>query len=242
MRSYSMSDLMNEISRYPLKRGSFEIEQYLIGDQLHAGCWVDADTTYGDVRCGNYDWATYTRPVFAYLQHVATIRSNVQTEHEREVVVCEGFSKSFSQGVEFKVGFSADFGPANANAELTAMFSVSETVSGSESTKRSLRVKGDGTIMVYQVHMVYAHHMTSAGVLAGYVPYTKSSDIFNDDGRLVRQDITMLSSVVCDQLVPVRNEKSIKPLTWSQVNQAVLFNQFEKAPGARRWTFDFSVF
>ena len=236
-----MSGLMDEVSRYPLKRGSFEIEHYLIGDQLKAGCWVDGDTTYGDVTCANRTWATYTRPVFAHLQHVTTIRSNVQTEHQREVVVCEGFSKSFSRGVQFSAGFSADFGRTNVSAELTSMFSVTETVSSSESIKRSLKVKGEGAIMVYQVHMVYAHHLTSAGELASLVPFTRHAEILDHDGRLVREDLTLLSSVVCDQLVPVKLEESIKPLTWSQVNQAVLFTQYEKAPGARRWSFDFSV-
>lgn len=236
-----MSNPVDEIIQYPLMRGSYEIEQYLIGDELKAGCWIDGDTKYGDVHCGNQDWATYTRPVFAYLQHVATIRSNVQTEHEREVVVCEGFSKSFSKGVEFSVGFSADFGAVNVGAELSAMFSVTETISSSESIKRTLKVKGEGTIMVYQVHLVYAHHLTSAGTLAGMVPYSRHAEIFDNDGRLAREDLTLLSSVVCDQLVPVKMEKSIKPLTWKQVNQAVLFNQYEKAPGARRWAFDFSI-
>lgn len=236
-----MSNLIDEIPRYPLKRGSYEIEQYLIGDELKAGCWVDGDTKYGDVHCDNQNWATYTRPVFAYLQHVATIRSNVQTEHEREVVVCEGFSKSFSKGVQYSVGFSADFGAVNVGAELSAMFSVTETISSSESIKRALKVKGEGTIMVYQVHLVYAHHLTSAGILGGLIPYTRRADIFDKDGRLVREDLTLLSSVVCDQLVPVELEKSIKPLTWKQVNQAVLFNQYEKEPGARRWSFDFSA-
>ncbi|WP_426809510.1 monalysin family beta-barrel pore-forming toxin [Pseudomonas sp. WOUb67] len=236
-----MSNRVNEIEQYPLKNGSFEIEQYLIGDELRAGCWIDGDTKYGDVYSGNQNWATYTRPVFAYLQHVATIRSNVQTEHEREVVVCEGFSKSFSKGIEFSIGFSADFGAVNVGAELSAMFSVTETVSSSESIKRGLKVKGEGTIMVYQVHLVYAHHMTSAGILAGLVPHSRHSEIFDSTGRLVREDLTLLSSVVCDQLVPVKLEKSIKPLTWKEVNQAVLFKQYEKEPGARRWTFDYSV-
>ncbi|MBH3430830.1 monalysin family beta-barrel pore-forming toxin [Pseudomonas alkylphenolica] len=236
-----MSNLIDEVPRYPLKRGSYEIEQYLIGDELKAGCWIDGDTKYGDVHCGNQNWTTYTRPVFAYLQHVATIRSNVQTEHEREVVVCEGFSRNFSKSVQFSVGFSADFGAVNVGAELSAMFSATETISSSESIKRTLKVKGEGTIMVYQVHLVYAHHLTSAGVLGGVVPYTRRADVFDKNGRLMREDLTMLSSVVCDQLVPVELEKSITPLTWKQVNQAVLFNQYEKEPGARRWTFDFSV-
>jgi len=236
-----MNNRVDEIAQYPLKRGSYDIEQYLMGDELKAGCWIDGDTAYGDVHCGNQDWATYTRPVFAYLQHVATVRSNVQTEHEREVVVCEGFSKSFSKGVQFTVGFSADFGPVNVGAELSSMFSVTETISRSESIKRALKVKGEGTVMVYQVHLVYAHHLTSAGVLSGQIPYSLFSGAFDKDGRLMREDLTLLSSVVCDQLVPVRLEKSIKPLTWKEVNQAVLFKQYEQEPGARRWTFDFSI-
>ena len=236
-----MTNQIDEIMQYPLMRGSYEIEQYLIGDELKAGCWIEGDTKYGDVHCGNQDWATYTRPVFAYLQHVATIRSNVQTEHEREVVVCEGFSKSFSRGVEFSVGFSADFSAVNVGAEISAMFSVTETISSSQSIKRALKVKGEGTIMVYQVHLVYAHHLTSAGMLAFSVPNSRPAEIFDNDGRRVREDLTLLSSVVCDQLVPVRLEKSIRPLTWKQVTEAVLFKQYEKERGARRWNFDFSV-
>ena len=233
--------LMKEIAGYPRKAGSFEIEQYLFSEGLRPGCWINGETTVADISWAGQNWLTYSCPVFAYLQHVATIRSNVQTEHEREITVSEGFSKSFTESTQATAGFSMNFGPVNVGSELTAMCSVTETISSTHTVKRSLKVKGQGTIMVYQVHLVYAHHVTGAGRLYDALRYAKLFQLVDLDDIMVRDDLVLLSSVVCDQLIPVQLEASIKPLTWREVNQAVLFDQYEREPGSRRWNFNFAV-
>lgn len=236
-----MDGRMAEIARYPRKEGSFEIEQYLIAGELRPGCWLKSDTVYGDVFCNGLARGTYTLPVFAYLEHVTTIRSDSNTEHEYEVVASQGFSKSFSSSIKKEFSFSATFDTANVAGKISEMSMTKETVSESTSVRRNLKLSGEGTIMVYQIHIVYAHLMTNGGQFVNEIPHNKHFLSYNDEGRLVGNDLAFLSSVVCDQLVPVKAEHAISPLSWKEVVQAVLFDQYEIRPGARRWMFDFSV-
>ena len=236
-----MDGRMAEIAKYPRKEGSFEIEQYLFAGQVQPGCWLKSDTVYGDMFCNGLARRTYTLPVFAYLEHVMSIRSETDTEQEYEVIASQGFSRSFSSSFKNELSLSATFDAANVAGKISQMSMTKETVSESTSVRRNLKVSGNGTVMVYQMHIVYAHLMTQGSLFVDDIPDNKHFLSYDDKGRLIGNDLVFLSSVVCDQLIPVRSENAINTLSWKEVVQAVLFDQYEIRPGARRWVFDFSV-
>lgn len=71
--------MVQQIGYMPEKRGSYEIDNYLLGEPgqvLNPGCWVRGRTIYGDMYIWNQNWGTYSVPVFAYLEHVQTASSS----------------------------------------------------------------------------------------------------------------------------------------------------------------------
>ncbi|MCP3749792.1 monalysin family beta-barrel pore-forming toxin [Pseudomonas sp. SBB6] len=230
------------IAQFPFKEGSYEIDRYLFGEETpHSGCWIKGNTSYGDVAYGGQSWATYTRPIFAYLVHTDTVIAYDNSEQTREVSITEGLSKSFTASIDQSYGFSVNFGAINIGSEITSSTVYSEVWSESISTKRSLTVKGPNRFFIYQVHIVYAHLMTSAAKLEWLFKYRLLAPIMDRDNRIVRPDMVYLSSVASPQIVPLKHTNAVSPLSWEQINQAVLFDGFQREDVWGKWSFDYTA-
>ncbi|CAK9891032.1 MULTISPECIES: monalysin family beta-barrel pore-forming toxin [Pseudomonas] len=230
------------IAQFPFKQGSYEIDRYLFGeDTPQPGCWIKGNTTYGDVAYGGQSWATYTRPIFAYLVYADTVTAYENSEQTREVTITEGLSKSFTASIDQSYGFSINFGAINIGSEITSSTLYNEVWSESISTKRSLTVKGPNRFHIYQVHIVYAHQMTSAAKLDWLFKYRLLMPLVDKDNRVVRPDIVYLSSVASPQIVPLKHYNAVNPLSWEQINQAVLYEGFQREGVTGKWSFDYTA-
>lgn len=226
--------VIEQIGYMPEKRGSYEIDNYLLGESgqsLNPGCWVRGRTVYGDMRVWNQNWGTYSVPVFAYLDHLQTIRIPSDTKYTHAVEVTEGYSTSVTETMEAEVALGSGFILAGAGG-VKLSSSYTEGIHGSTKRTQSFEIQGPGVYNFYQVHLVFAHLVTSAGHLDGMFQYSQVKAV--EEGR---EDLCFLTSVASDTVVPVKAESSIKPLGWHEVQMAVLMQGYKLSNNSGRWLF-----
>ncbi|CAK9891069.1 MULTISPECIES: monalysin family beta-barrel pore-forming toxin [Pseudomonas] len=221
---------------YPHKQGSAEIERYLLGGQegLKPGCWVEGRTVFGDVFIGTQNWATYSRPVFAYLEHIDIVRVPGQLERKHTASIAQGYSKSFTQSVSVNYSVSAAINVVNVSSSIEVGYSETETWSTDTTRSEEIVFKGPEVYYGYQLHMVYAHCAGSAAAQVAH--YFRHHKQLLQYGR--RLDLFYLSSVAMNKFHYVTEKESIEPLTWDAVQQQVLANY---DPGRNDGKFDFDL-
>lgn len=236
---YIDAKMVRDIGSFPHKRGSFEIENYLFGEAgsaIQQGCWVLGDTVYGDMVVGPQRWGTYTTPIMAYLAHVATVRVPSKVKHTHEVSVTEGFSTSFTSTTQLNFSLGATFF-ATAAWGVNTTSSVTEGISESKTRTEKMEMEGPGVFNLYQMHMVYAHSITSAGM---YAPLFQYSKIIKAKGD--REDLVVLSSIATDTVVPVLSSNAVAPLGWAEIQQAALMDGYDSGINAGSWVFNFRAY
>ncbi len=218
----------------PEKRGSYEVDNYLLGEVgkvLNPGCWVRGSTVYGDMWIGNQNWGTYSVPVFAYHEHVQTVRIPGASKYTQSLEVTEGFSLSVTEITEAELALGSGF-VALGGGGMKLSTSYTEGVHGSSKRTASYEIQGPGIFNFYQVHMVFAHKATSAAHLSGLFQYCQIAK----DGS-GREDLCFLTSIATDSVVTVVADASIAPLGWHEVQRAVLMENYNASKNGGRWLF-----
>jgi hypothetical protein len=237
-RMLPRSELYGSFDQYPTKRGDYEIQTYLLDyNGPKQGCWVDGETVYGNIYIGDQNWGTYTRPVFAYLQYIDTtsIPQNVTQQYGYEET--KGHTRSFEVSVSTKYSVGGAIDIVNVSSEISVGFTASEAWSTTSSASRSTTLTGPGTFVTYQIMMVYAHNATSAGrKCSGAFEYNKKSDVGG------RSDLYYLSAIALDKSVVVDSSKAINPLTWNQIQQQVLMQNYNPDTNSGHFGFDWSAY
>lgn len=234
--SFIDNAVLEAMRDFPYRKGSYEIENYLFGeDDVQAGCWILGDTVYGDVSIARQEWKTYTVPVLAYLSHLDTVRlpSNVEERHDVEVTA--GFSQTFSASLEVEVSVSAGFASASVSSGIKSSMGFSSGVSNSSTQKRGITMTGPGRFNIYQMHIVYGHRAKGAGHLADRFEYQRTLESAG------RNDLFYLSSIATDKVVPVSVEHSVAPLGWAEIQRATLMDGFDPLMNGGRWGIDYSA-
>ncbi|RWU25718.1 monalysin family beta-barrel pore-forming toxin [Pseudomonas alkylphenolica] len=235
--SYIDKKMVREIGYFPHQKGNYKIENYLFGtsgEEVKPGCWVLGSTVCGDMRIGHQNWMTFSVPVFAYLDHLVTVRVPTKVKHTQELAVTKGYSSSFSTTVETEISLGAGFVTASS-ASLKLSVSQTEGVHGSTTRTRKMEMEGPGVFNIYQMHIVYAHCATSAGKYADFFKYSKVREI---DGR---EHLFFLTSIASDTIVPVASGNSCAPLGWEEIQQAVLMDGYDVEQNSGRWLLSFSA-
>lgn len=233
------SKSIQQIGFMPEKHGSYEIDNYLLGETgkvLNPGCWVRGRTIYGDMWIWNQNWGTYSVPVFAYLEHAQTVRIPSATKYTHAVEVTEGYSSSVTQTTEAEISVGSGFVMLGAGG-VKLSNSYTEGVHGSNKRTESYEIQGPGVYNFYQVHMVFAHKATSAGHLNDLFQYSKVAK----DGS-GREDLCFLTSIATDTVVTVPTDSSISPLGWHEIQRAVLMENYEASDNSGRWLFHASAY
>ena len=231
--------VVEQISYMPEKRSSYEIDNYLLGEtgkSLNPGCWVRGGTIYGDMWIWNQNWGTYSVPVFAYLEHMQTVRVPNATKYTHAVEVTEGFSSSVTQTSEVELSVGGGF-VALGSGGVKLSSSYTEGIHGSNKRMESFEIQGPGIYNFYQMHMVFAHKATSAGHLNELFRY---SQVATDESG--REDLCFLTSIATDTVVPVAVDSSIKPLGWHEIQRAVLMDNYKASDNSGRWLFHSSAY
>lgn len=233
--SFIDHDMVAAIGNFPFKRGSFEIENYLFGEQdgrVNPGCLVLGSTVCGDMKVGTQNWLTYSVPVMAYLVHTNTARVPTKVKHTQDVTVTAGYSSSFTAALETEVKVEAGFAVA-VGASLKLSAGSTDGIHGSTTRTQKVEIEGPGVFNIYQVHMVYAHCVTSAGALSRSFKYAKT---MKSNGK---QDLYFISSIATDTVVPVITRHSVAPLGWEEIQVALLMNGYDPDVNGGRFGFDF---
>lgn len=226
--------MVQQIGYMPEKRGSYEIDNYLLGEPgqvLNPGCWVRGRTIYGDMYIWNQNWGTFSVPVFAYLEHVQTVRIPSATKYTHAVEITEGFSSSVSHTTEAELSVGSGFVLLGAGG-VKLSNSYTEGVHGSNKRTESYEIQGPGVYNFYQVNMVFAHKATSAGHLESMFQY---SQVATDGSG--REDLCFLTSIATDTVVPVATDSSISPLGWHEIQKAVLMENYKASDNSGHWLF-----
>jgi len=223
--------------------GSYEIENYLFGDQVDSvtpGCWIYGDTVYGDMRIGAENWGTYSVPVMAYLVHMNTVRLPTKVKHHQEVAVVNGYSSSVTSSIEADLSLGGGF-IAIAGGELKLTHSSTEGITGSTTRSQKIEMEGPGTFNIYQVHIAYAHCATSAGPFAHLFKYAKT--IARPTARQPdREDLFFMTSIATNTIVPVSSKNSSAPLSWADIQEAGLMEGYDPEVNGGMWSIDYSAF
>lgn len=226
--------MIEQIGYMPEKQGSYEIDNYLlggVGEKINPGCWVRGRTVYGDMHIWNQGWGTYSVPVFAYLEHVKTLRIPQSTKYSHAVELTDGFSTCTTSTSEVEMSLGAGFIMVGAGG-VKLSSSYSEGIHGSTKRTQSFEIQGPGLYSIYQVNMVYAHLATSAGNLCDMFQYYQ---IKSDNAG--REDLVFLTSVATETVLPVSSESSVVPLGWHEIQRAVLMEGYRAADNSGRWLF-----
>lgn len=115
--------------------------------------------------------------------------------------------------------------------------SYTEGIHGSTKRAESFEIQGPGVYNFYQVNLVFAHKVTSAGHLHGMFRYSRRAT--EQDGR---EDLCILTSVATDTVVPVTADLSIPPLGWHEIQKAVLMEHYKASDNSGRWLFHPSAY
>ncbi|WP_165392189.1 monalysin family beta-barrel pore-forming toxin [Pseudomonas tructae] len=228
-------NVVAEIRNFPYKKGNYEIENYLFGEQdevVRPGCLMLGPTLRGDMAVAKRTWQTYSVPVMAYLSHLNTVRVPTKVKHTQEVAVTEGYSRSFTATLETEVSIGAGFIVA-CGLSIKASIGTSQGIFGTTARTQKLEIEGPGVFNVYQVNIVYAHCVTSAGELASRFRYAKVLDVKG------RKDLFFLSSIATDTVVPVVSEHSVMPVGWEEAQVALLMQGYDPEMNGGRFGFDF---
>ena len=215
---------------YPWARGNFEIDNYLNALTPHQACWINGDTVNGDIYIGDQNWGTYTRPIFAYLDY--TGRKVVPENYEIEYTFTQkrGFSYSFTQEVKVSYSVGANIEIVNLSSNIEVGFSATQTWSQETEQSWKTTMKGPATFYCYQIHVVYAHcATTAANKFPNAFPYHRINTV-----NEWRKDLYYLSDV--NKSTMVVTTSPVTPLTWQQVQQYVLFDNWNS------WNFDYSAY
>lgn len=223
-------------SRYPIKRGSYEIDNYLFaGRELQPAAWVEGRTLYGDIQIDHQAWATFSRPVFAYLSFVDTFQCFEQ-KSRAEAMVSIGYGTSFRQGlrVDYRVAPAID--RVNTLSELSTGFEPRQAWSMAPAVVRTIPLRGPGKFVAYQLQLVYAHCARSAaGRLASVFHYHQQAL----KGK--QRDLWYLSEIATSKVVVVPAQQAISALGWDAVQRIVLLEGYRAADNSGRWSMDFSA-
>ena len=232
------ANFAGSFDQFPTKSGSFEIDKYLLNyADPKQGCWLDGVTVYGDIYIGKQNWGTYTRPVFAYLQHTDTISIPQQVTQTKSYQLSKGHTQSFAKSVSAKYSVGGSIDIVNVSSDITVGFSSTEAWSTTQTFTQSTELAGPGTFFVYQVVFVYAHNATSAGRQNGNAfAYSKTQQV---DSRL---DLYYLSAITQDRTVIVESSKAINPLDWDTVQRNVLIENYNPASNSGHFSFDWSAY
>lgn len=224
------------LSGYAVKTGSYSLERHLIGGKrLVPGCWVNGKTVYGDIRIGSSAWATYTRPVFAYLSAVDTLRLNGLSNQRHAITFAQGHSKQFIREVDAPYSVSSAIERVNILSSLHTGF-VDDIAWGAPNDNRlTLLLPGSGVFAIYQMNLVYAHCATSAGQLSKAF---RTSKTLATQGRT---DLYFLSAISTAVYVAVADAAATPPIAWDALQRKVLTEGYEVECNAGAWSFDFSA-
>ncbi|NQD55077.1 monalysin family beta-barrel pore-forming toxin [Pseudomonas sp. CM25] len=227
--------MVKDIGDFPHKRGSYEVENYLLGGDgaVNAGCWIYDKTVYGDMKLGSQNWATYSTPVLAYLAHLNTVRVPSSVKYIQDVAVTEGYSSTFTSTLETEIGLGSGFLGCVIGGKLTS--SSSEGIYGSTVNTRKIEMEGPGVFNIYQLHYVYAHCVTSAGNFGDFFEYSKCQKIKN------REDLFFLTSLASETTVAVASKYSIAPLGWGEIQIAALMDGYNAEFNSGRFAFDWKA-
>nr|WP_314877599.1 monalysin family beta-barrel pore-forming toxin [uncultured Pseudomonas sp.] len=222
----------------PEKQGSYDIDNYLLGGAEQApnpGCWVRGRTIFGDMWIGNQNWATFSVPVFAYLEHIQTVRLPSDSTYNRAVEIVQGFSSSVTHTTEIEVSLGTGFIKAGAGG-MKLSSSYTDGIHGSTKRTESFKLQGPGQYNFYQVNVVYAHLAESAGGLSPLFEYSQVKQ--HDEAR---EDLCFLTSIATDTIVPVLSSDSIEPLGWHEIQRAVLMKSYDASDNSGHFVFHLSA-
>ncbi|NBA98068.1 monalysin family beta-barrel pore-forming toxin [Pseudomonas sp. R5(2019)] len=229
-----VNDCGNGESTTPRQTGSYEIERYLIGsDELHAGCWVDGATVYGDQFIDARKYPAYTRPVYAYLSHVDTLRRS--GGEDTVVAVAKGHAEFFSQRMTAQYKVVDGIERVNVLSEIVTGYAPNETWQPFTTQQRRLALCETMPYSIYQLYIVYAHCVTSADAACA-----AAFEQFKERSQGARRDIIFLSAVATSKVVAVSSARAIRPQSWGEVQRRVLMDGYSASQNAGEWAFDFS--
>jgi hypothetical protein len=216
---------------FPTVRGTDAVRRLLVQQNpSHVACWIEGETVYGDVRLVNQNWGTYTRPVFAYLEHVPPVRSfgaGISTTETWSAT--KGFTRGFSLSITRSFEVSAGINIVNVSSGLSIGFEAHVTWDWSKTHEISRTLEGPNDFYQYQVAIVYAHCSTSAGALGSQV--TELRRTLQHGNRV---DLAYLGSVATvDEL---NTNHDLHPLTWRDVQLYLLSERWGT------WVWDWTAF
>jgi len=237
--SFIDKEMIRQIDNFPHERGLYDIEKHLYGGdgKINAGCWIFGDTVYGDMYLGNQNWGTYSTPILAYLEYLGMARVPSSVTHTEEVSIVEGYSYAFTSSMETEVNLGAGFLGSVVGGKLTS--STTEGISKSTGRSRKIEIEGPGIYNFYQMHLVYAHCVTGAGGFADFFKYAKTKQI---GGETFREDLCILTSMATSSIITVASANSVKPLGWSEIQEAALMKGHNFPGNSGRWIFNYGAY
>ncbi|MCP3749793.1 monalysin family beta-barrel pore-forming toxin [Pseudomonas sp. SBB6] len=222
---------------FPLKCGSYETVRYLLADQqLRPGAWVDGQTVYGDFTFRGRKWATFTRPVFAYLVYVDTQVQHPGTDRTPNVRSAQGHDLWFFKGAEKDYAVSPAIDVVNTHSELLTGFSAQQAWARMKARQHTLTLPSSTAYSIYQMHLVYAHCVVGAADAVG--------SLFQLSRRVLRcsdesADLYFLSSVATSQLgACVTDQQLFEPLSREDLLKTILVDGHSPGVNTGVWSLD----
>lgn len=227
-----------KINGFAVKTGSYAIERNLVGgSRLAPGCWVNGKTVYGNIQIGPQAWATYTRPVFAYLAPVDTLRLNGLKNQRHDITFFQGHNKQFIREVDAAYVVAPTIERVNILSGIHTGFADDIAWGAPRDHRVTLMLPGSGVFALYQMNLVYAHCALAAGAGAGSAFRTRKLRVrAGADG-----DLCFLSAISTAVYAAVPDALATQPLAWDALQRTVLTEGHDVERNAGVWSFDFSA-
>lgn len=224
---------------HAVKTGSYRVERHLVGGtRLAPGCWVTGKTVSGKIQIGSKHWPAFTRPVFAYLAPIDTLRLSGRSNQRHDVTFNKGHSKQFMREVDATYSLSSAIERVNILSSLHTGFSDDDAWGAPGDQRVSLLLPGSGVFALYQMNLVYAHCVPGAGAETGKVFRTRT---LQARGSPAKPDLYYLSSICTTVYAAVPDAAATPPITWEALQRLVLIDGYDAARNAGAWAFDFSA-
>ncbi|CAK9891033.1 MULTISPECIES: monalysin family beta-barrel pore-forming toxin [Pseudomonas] len=222
---------------FPVMCGSFETVRYLMdGQQLRPGAWVDGQTVYGDFTFSGRKWATFTRPVFAYLAYVDTQLRHPGTDQTPNVSSAQGHELWFFKGAEKDYAVSPAIDVVNTHSELMTGFSDKQAWARVKARQHTFLLPSSTTYSIYQMHLVYAHCVVGAADAVGSLFSLSRRFVGRSDGRA---DLYFLSSVATSQLgACATDQQLLEPLSRESLMKTILIDGHSPGINTGVWSLD----
>ena len=218
---------------FPVHRGSYLIERYLLDDTLsHLGCWVEGDTVRGHIGFPTGSRCVLTRPVFAYRSYLGLHSTLDSDEAELELSIAQGHQVWFTpQGESFRTSVKLE--SVNVLSGLETGTPAAHNWRPVTAEPCTLHVAGATRYAVSQLELVYAH-WSSVEAPADQALF----DVQPDSRPENRPGTLFLSSVATSLVVaePVFGEL-VAPLTRKHIYHLTM-NLGHAANAPYGWAFD----